>query len=192
MNIKHIDTNIHKPDLVGVAKAWRQDLAAAIKMHGDKPHASLGGWIVFAPWANMMWSYYVMMLLHLRDVPGMGPPKISNPEATHEIHLWALDPSKVPDLVNPMACRLSPANYVGQFVAPNDEEAVLRFDFTVQEIVHGYLNPDTDARQQWIDRFGSHMLPNRPLQQGAKWTPQHGYNDPSDVKVQDEQHKRRG
>lgn len=157
--IKGIDRNANPPDFVSRKDtrygtcAWKQNMKAALALQGTKPHAGLMGWVVFAPWAHAFWHYYFIYLVHLRPLPGVPEPKLLAEGMTHEIGVLAMDPHKVPDLVNPLAQRLSPANFVGQFKASTDIDAIAKAERCVKDILDLELSPDTDARWQWQQRF---------------------------------------
>jgi len=134
-------------------KAWRLDIAALRRKHG-KVGGELGGWIVEAPWAHPMWHSYVIAVIHLRPIAGFPPAVIRLQGATHEVILFALDPSHTPTLDN-FPKFLSPSNFVGQWIAESDEAAVAKMDACVDEIIAGRLSPDTDFRHEWIARFSA-------------------------------------
>lgn len=164
MNIEHIDTEKNAPSLVGNhGRAWELNLPA-IREENRKTDTTVAGWIVFAPWAHLAWSYYGICVIHLRDVPGVEPAHVSLPNATHEILVMALDPSRVPDLKRPGSTGLRPLNFVGQWIetGATDEErdnaAAERLRLTVGEILAGQLSPDTDFTNQWVARFGDACL----------------------------------
>ncbi len=149
----HINPRVTGPH----GMAWVMDIDAISKASGNKPHSSLVSWVVSAPEAHPLWHSYVIDLIHLRPVPGLGNPRIYLAGATHELILHAIDPewrlttNKRPPI-------LLPANFAAQFIAANDEAAVDKVGMVVVEILAGHLNPDTDATSQWVERFGDNML----------------------------------
>lgn len=153
------------PTLQGHARAWKVDLAEWVKNRKPGPdQATVGMWVVNAPWSHPIWPNVLVFVIHLRDVPGQSkPPHKYFPEATHEIVVMALSPDHVPELEGKQPIHfLEPANYIGQITAPSDEAAEALLEATVQEIVAGQLNPDTDARRQWKARFGDHAFKKYP------------------------------
>lgn len=154
------------PDLQGAfGRAWRYDIEAIVRKANNKPHSSIVSWLIEAKNANPMWHSYAMHLIHLRDMPGLGRPKIYLPGATHEIMLFALNPEMARDLQN-YPHVLLPINFAAQFIAICDDWAIARINETVFEIVNGGLSPDTDHLQSWIQRFGSAMLKGHPATAG--------------------------
>jgi hypothetical protein len=133
-----------------------------ISRRNPKPNSlprelTLDSWIVHAPWAHPVWPNYLLCCISLRAVPGWPPAKINLEGATHEVMLFALDPDS-PPTADAMPKLLHPSNFVGQFIETSDTAANERIKACVQDIVHGKLNPDTDARQQWVDRFSASNL----------------------------------
>lgn len=149
--------------------AWRLDMieyCANRDMSKDQ-EATVDAWIVHAPWANMVWSDYILYCVHLRQIEGQSKaPVIHKPGATHEIGLYALNPDHVPCLDGSGSTYfLTPANYVGQFIADSDDHARQIIEHTVRMICEGKLNPDTDARKHWKQLFGDDCFkkPETPL-----------------------------
>lgn len=142
------------PNFMGsVGQAWEcPDLPPEVG-----PHANIGRWRVRQPYAHICWYDYELSLCALRPIPGTCVPRLYLPDATHEIVLFALDPRERVRLEFPCA-QLQPANFAAQFIADSDEAARQRVAAVVQEICDGHLNPDTDARAQWIRRFGDNMI----------------------------------
>jgi hypothetical protein len=158
-----------KPEVVGShGKAYLCDRAAGYKQLGVKPEqdACLDHWIVEAPWAHPAWHSYSLVLIHLRPMADRRKTLIYLDGATHELWLYALDPEKDR---NPMQktgivdCWLNPKNFSAQFIEISDDLARKRVREAVMSICAGRLNPDTDARQQWIELFGNNMMKDRPL-----------------------------
>ena len=146
-------------------KAWRFDLdAIRMRMKADPASdAAVDAWLVEAPWAHPVWHSYLVMLIHLRPIPGFEPPIIYNPHATHEVLVFALDPEGDRDRLLAESigyhCRtLEPPNYTGQIVEITDDLARARVRKAVEMICAGDLSPDTDYRAQWIALFGDHMV----------------------------------
>lgn len=146
------------PDLDGkYGQAWKFDLAGAVKRYGEKG-GQLESWWIRAPWANLMWHSYAVLLVHLRPIAKNPEPRIYLPGATHEIMVAALHPDgKMQfDARPPM---LSPLNFAAQFIETSDEAAEARCRKCVEEIVLlGHLSPDTDWVQLWIARFNDSMM----------------------------------
>jgi len=143
----------------------QQEITSRIKAAGNwQPdyEATLGAWIIEAPYAHPVWHSYFMTLVHLRTIPGVRPPNIGRlKEATHEIMLFALDPNKPREPAikgHELPASMSPHNFVGQFIASTDGMALDRMRTTAEKIIDGRLNPDTDYIRWWAAEFGDHML----------------------------------
>lgn len=141
-------------------EAWEHDLDGALASIPD-PHPpselTVASWLIRAAWAHPLWSWYWLGCVSLRDVPGAPPATIYLPGATHEVFVYALQPDK-PVYIDDYPKRLEPANFHGQFIEPDDAAAAARMRRTVQDIVAGRLNPDTDARSAWVARFSDSNL----------------------------------
>ena len=153
-----ISTNVYPtepPTLAGVyGKAW--NWTGKQKWDGV-PHSQVDMWIINAPYAHPVWANYVLSLIHLRNVDGLEPAHISLPGATHEFYLYALNPDGMfSNDGNPRV--LTPINFSAQFIAEDDEAAKLLMRRTVQDVIDGLLNPDTDNTQSWIRRFNDSCL----------------------------------
>ena len=164
--VKHIDRNANPPTLVGNGGlAWKLDLERIrTERFPGQEDAMVGGWVIFAPWANIAWSYYLLACIHLRPMPSKGHPKLYIMGASHEIVLAALDPGHVVDLLDPHRTHLLPLNYASQIALQErnpvdaDKKACELIDKAVEDILAMQLNPDTDAVRQWKERFGDCMF----------------------------------
>lgn len=115
-------------------------------------NATLKAWIISAPWAHPAWHSYEIAVYHLRPDPKFPETKLFDPRATHEVVVFALDPSH-PIVVGEAPHILTPANYAEQFHADSDAEAVAYVTKTVQDICDGNFSPDTDFAAAWRIRF---------------------------------------
>ena len=106
-------------------------------------------WIVEAPWAHPVWDNYVVLLYDLTTDTGSAPA-IHREGMTHELMVFALDPSKP---IDPPSHMLRPANHGYQFKADSDEAATERVVNLLEEIEVKHLSPDTDFRTMWDVRF---------------------------------------
>lgn len=134
-------------------KAWRMDIAA-IRAHYGKQGAEICFWIVEAPWAHPMWHSYMLSAVHLRPCDGFPPAVVNLPGATHEVMLYALDPSRTPRL-DRIPRLLNPSNFHGQWIAESDDAAIAKVESCVDMILAGRLSPDTDFRREWIELFSA-------------------------------------
>lgn len=157
---------INPPDYVGRhGRAWRLDLvaitAAHLAKHGRSAPLALNpcAWIAHAPYSHPIWPCVAVNLISLRDFPGWPPAVVNLPDATHEVIVAAIDPDEALH-VDRQPKFLYPLNFVGQFVAASDDEAREQIDQAVRDICDGKLNPDTDNRQAWVDRFSASNVKN--------------------------------
>lgn len=145
------------------SSAWAVDLDAFRKGPGGAgPNdASVAGWVVQAPWAHPVWHSYLVSIVHLRPLPRQTVDLIIKLEgATHEVFCYALCPEhpRLPLIKGEgPPYPLTPANYVGQFVAASDAAAMEQVEKAVQQICDGTLSPDTDFRRLWFALFGDHF-----------------------------------
>lgn len=154
------------PDLKGEkGRAWKINLDRLRQVFKvDKAEdAGLAGWIVEAPWAHPVWHSYAIGLIHLRPIEGQPPPVISREGATHEMFVYALDPSKPRQLMVTGFRRwgegaMVPVNYVGQFIEVTDELAVEQVEKAVRAVIDGRLSPDSDNLRAWAKLFGSDLI----------------------------------
>lgn len=159
--IEHIDRTKFPPTISGAfGAAWEVDVAALAKAIGkaEKADGTVCAWVVCAPWAHPLWAYYLTACVHLRPLPALGG-------ATHEIFVAAMDPRQVPTLDRASKQVLLPLNFAGQWVVterPNpvdlDRAAASKVRGCVEDILAATLNPDTDFRWQWVQRFSDSNL----------------------------------
>jgi hypothetical protein len=139
-------------------RAWRVDLRVMFRRPDIDPltAATVALWMIEAPWAHPFWHSYVLSLIHLAPLLGLDDPILTLDHATHEIMLYALDPTQPRESITTGAgvhC-LSPANYVGQFIEIERGEAIQRARLAVAAVCAGLLSPDSDARASWHALFG--------------------------------------
>lgn len=149
------------PDKVGpYGRAWRCDLDAFRAAHPARVDTTLASWIVEARWAHPLWHSYNIFLTHLRPTPGLPDATLYRSDATHELVLFALDPQQPREqqLRSSRPAWLTPANFAAQLAEPTDQAAIARVDASVDLVLSGELNPDTDAHMQWCALFGSSMV----------------------------------
>lgn len=141
------------PTLVGShAKAWRVPIYREKESEGS----SVDRWVIYQPGVNAFWSFYMVEVIHLRPIEGLGDARILLPGASHEVMVFALDPERdIYDCWKNNLPILVPPNYTGQFFAESDEYAKERVERAVIDITNGLLTADSDSIQGWIDRFGT-------------------------------------
>lgn len=110
-------------------------------------------WLITAAWAHPAWSQYALLLYDL-TTPADPAPVIHLDGATHELLLFALDPSHPASSAQAMVedgqlHALSPPNHGYQFKAESDAAAVARLQQIVDDIEARRLSPDGDFRAAW-------------------------------------------
>ena len=93
--------------LTGVS-AWRLPTPPELQ-------STLARWIVHSPRSHPFWAYWLVGLVHLRDVDGHEPASKQYREATLELCVFALDPSVEVDLSGRSLRLLQPVDVHEQF-----------------------------------------------------------------------------
>lgn len=130
------------------------NFARAWEVSNQEAPATLAAFLVHCPWAHPFWSWYLVSVITLENIPNMKPAVRTYSRAEFEFIVMALNPERPdPDPDNAETFfYLLPPNYVHQFHGVTKEQAAqCAGDFT-QAIVGG-LSPDTDLRtahQQWF------------------------------------------
>lgn len=174
-----LDDITAKPDFSGPSgRAWLCNHGNLQEQEGDEggPDATVGMWLIEAPEAHPLWHSYVLVLVHLRTLPGREEEEVTFhlDGATHQLLLNALDPkgsrqSLVDcDLKAKNKCAiLHPLNFAAQFIEITDNLARERCVSAVQAICDGKISPDTDYMWQWLGLFGNNML--KPEYRDSIW-----------------------
>lgn len=162
---------LQEPILAGVGTAWLFDIdgmyAKAQEQGEPVPprQLSLPAWLIYAPWAHPIWHSYALMVISLAEVEGFPPARINRPgeHPTHELFLAALDPGqptapRARYALDEPAPMMRPLNFAAQFKEDSDAKCSARIRATVEDIIRGRLNPDTDGIQQWVRRFGGSSI----------------------------------
>lgn len=157
-----------EPELKGtLGRAWQFDRPAILAKHPSNvpPELTLETWAVHAAYAHPLWHSYVIALISLRDMPGAPECKMYLAGATHEIFVYALDPEHPIDLQDKPKL-LIPCNFSAQFIAESDAAAEKRVRETVQMVIDGVLNPDTDYSRHWQHLYGTSNVIGDPKTAG--------------------------
>lgn len=158
--------NLPPPDRAGFARAWKIEPSEKvrkqyIKEWGYEPAGAGPTWIVNGPY-HPFWSWWYLAAVHLREIEGAPPPKISVPDASHEFLCMSLNPEpekrpKIPDIAglragkDPTKCLpgfLDPPDFVVQVAGLDDAQAASVLDAVVRHIVAG-TSCDSDNRRYW-------------------------------------------
>jgi hypothetical protein len=144
------------PDLVGAyGRAWRIPMAPLGHRGRPDADATVAGWLMFVPSAHAFWTYWAAFVVHLRPIEGVRPAHISEPGATHELMIMALNPEQpLPDLAavgrgEASFAWLMPIDQLQQFTVNDDAQAAQLLELAVRSCVDGYASPDQDWRGRW-------------------------------------------
>lgn len=140
---------MHEPDIQGpFGRAWSLSHKSDVPDHT----ACLGNWLVNVPGAHPFWEYWLIVVIHLRDIPGVKPAYKKYPEAEFEFSIHSIDPERCPSpdpdggVGFPI---LSPVDVVEQFHGISDRDARRVAEAGVTAIVNGQVSPDQDFRSLW-------------------------------------------
>lgn len=145
---------MREPDFEGSGgRAWRIHIRPEDRKEKAQD-ASLAGWHMHCPHAHPLWSWYMVTLIHLRDIPGTPPPTKRSPEMSHEVVVMSLNPDhplqNPGDIQHPLYY-LEPFDHVIQFSGTTDEQAIKVIEIYVRACIDGFVSPDQDYRQVWRD-----------------------------------------
>lgn len=137
-------------------KAWPVDINKAHEREGTTRENDRirGAWVIHAPWAHPVFHKFAVLVASMKGLP---PERTHVPGATHEIIVAALHPEHEP-VVDGRNVLLQPFNFVGQFAADSDDDALTRIMQDVSAIAAGNLNPDEAGQPQWMLRYGDGCL----------------------------------
>lgn len=157
--------DLTRPEMFGVPDitagrspraAWKQ----TPNERSDYP-ADRGTWLVYCPGGHPFWSWWVISLVSLIDIPGQPPAHFQYPGATHELLIMALSPEKEwssiwkricvlqPGDERPLLPLLIPLDLVHQFTVPNDASAIALQGILVERCMLGDISPDSDYASLW-------------------------------------------
>ena len=117
--------------------------------------------------ANPFWSYWMVAIVHLRDIPGVPPARKSYADAEFEFLIATIDPEKAPNpdpdlgpwpLLRPMDC-------VVHFHGVIDDQAAKLLELAVRDMVLSAESPDSDYREAWKRKIWAtveHMTTGHP------------------------------
>lgn len=115
--------------------------------------ANLSLWLIRRPGAHPFWQWWVVSVVHLRDMPDAAPAARLYEKAQYEFVIYAIDPHDCPepDPEKPEQGypHLIPLDVLEQFHGVTDEQARQLTAAAVSSIVDGLLSPDEDDRPRW-------------------------------------------
>lgn len=146
---------IRTPEFQGIGgRAWHVKTPETALEH--QKQAACGSFLVHAPNAHPLWSWYAVQCIHLRQLDGQPPAHFQFPGASHEWMVLALDPREpIPDVDRwnapgtPPMRHLEPIDQCWQFIVADDEQAFELCELTVRCIVEQGVSPDQDLRSWW-------------------------------------------
>jgi hypothetical protein len=153
--MNHIEDRVTtKPTMTGpFGRAWRVDVKWLVDFY-----------LVECPGAHPLWHSYVMFVFDLAQRQNLPDPILHLPDATHEFHIWALDPNKPRQtIVNGddwPSYVLQPMNFAAQ-VKMSQPEVEAKLVASVADVIHGRMSPDTDYTRDWARAWGDNMLKDR-------------------------------
>ena len=127
-------------------RAWKSQAEHTKKEH----QGHLATFLVNSPIAHPIWSYWMVALVHLRDIPGVPPARKHYPDAEFEFAIASIDPDHgIPDPDKGPWPLLEPLDCVVQLHGVTDEQAAELCEKAVQLMVHQGISPDSDNRGWW-------------------------------------------
>lgn len=159
---------MRSPDVTGRAgRAWALSRPESTKRPDHA--ASLASYVVNVPGAHAYWSWWMVTMIHLRDIPGVRPAHKDYSEAEYEFSIVSLDPThgEPPDIdgFELGTCEgfhhLTPPDVVKQFHSVTDDVVKTIALLAIRAICDGRLSPDQDFRSRWnqtIDDTVAHYV----------------------------------
>lgn len=142
--------------------ALKHDLPALADRPNHDTVCALDRWILWLPGYHAMWSCYVLVACHLRNLPGVTPAVKHFPEATHEISLWANDPERVQVALEKGGfAPLEPANYVKQIILRDDAACNRLAEDIAVEFINARLLPEPQGirgAREMFDEFVDRLV----------------------------------
>jgi hypothetical protein len=102
--------------------------AFRMTIKGSKPdhQAHIVGWLIESRQTGLPWWQYQLSVIHLRPIPGVRPPYLRFPEATHEVMVIAYDPAYTVSADGSKRGQfVTPINFTSQFVSTDEKAARL-------------------------------------------------------------------
>jgi hypothetical protein len=148
------------PDIEGEGgSVWRLNIVSPEARQRPEQHALVGLWLLHAPHAHILWEYYVVHLIHLRDIEGVQSAHRNTPKMEYQVDVFTLNPeAPLPLMLELEQGALSerklsilhPADFEAQFEpVGGDHIAYDIVDELCGFVAKGKLSPDSDYRSQW-------------------------------------------
>jgi hypothetical protein len=140
---------MREPDIHGpVGRAWLLEKLVKTTPSHD---ACLASWLVNRPGVHP-WSWWLVSLIHLRELPNVKAPFKRYPEAEYEFLICTIDPQLCakPDPDSSKGYPLlAPMDIVEQFHGVSDSDANRICEASVRTILSGGLDPDQAHQPFW-------------------------------------------
>jgi hypothetical protein len=162
--MNHIEDRVTtKPTMTGpFGRAWRVDIRAQPATKGRETIVDF--YVVECPGAHPAWHSYLMFAMDLAPRPGLADAVLYLPKATHEFHIWALNPEaerqSIIEAGDWVGRVLTPMNFGAQ-VCMSQLEVEAKLVASVADVIHGRMSPDTDYVRSWAKMWGDNMLKDR-------------------------------
>ena len=136
------------PDITGpAAKGW--------KVAWPDPGASVGTWMVTGNF-HPHWSWWAVLVIHLRQIDGLPPPVKEYPGAEYEFQILSMSPDHPVDIDafeqgEDHFHYLTPPDCVVQFGGLDDITAGKLAGWAAKTICGG-VSPDSDYRASWTSQ----------------------------------------
>jgi hypothetical protein len=134
-------------------RSWDVLVAMQQALPKNPDDATLAAWLTHAPGSHPFWPWHLLLLIHLRPIPGQSKePYKKYPEAEYELLVLAIDPEKCPspDPDHPPFPWLTPPDVSEQFdVLGSDHDARRIVESFARGIAEGRISPDQDWRRVW-------------------------------------------
>lgn len=117
----------------------------------DGPTACVGHWLINIPGAHPFWEHWLVIVISLKDIPGVPPAKKRYPEAEYEFLIASINPEEcpVPDPDKMSFPLLEPIDVIEQFHGVSERDALRVGQGAIQAIMNGRMSPDQDFRAMW-------------------------------------------
>jgi hypothetical protein len=117
----------------------------------EVPSACVGHWLINVPGAHPFWEHWHVLVISLKDIPGVPPAKKRYPEAEFEFLIASINPEAcpLPDPSEQHFPLLDPVDVVEQFHGVSERDALRVGQGAIQAIMNGRMSPDQDFRAMW-------------------------------------------
>jgi len=132
------------------ARAWKARINRA-DITNPAHEATVLGWLINGPGFHPFWSWWLLTVISLRDIPGVPPAKKQYALAEWELMILSLNPEfppPDPDTLGGMH-HLTPPDLVYQFHGVGEDRVHQLAHVAIDAICKGEMSPDQDYRTAW-------------------------------------------